>query len=435
VLCSGRQDGARDLRVGRTISACASDRSKRAKEHALHDRWRHAKHDDVAELLGEHCELQWIRHAPGVGVAESRKTEQRLEHVSKALAGGHLHTDASVAVARIPPVVPHARLDDRRFALAQNGCLPVALHSQLPLECGESLDHRRMAVLANHARANEGRQLSGRAALGVRVRKLKDDRSLSSDRVLEDLADTDRSAVRRAIRIGVRHAHTLTRGSYALAVTVLFGPRPRRYASGVGRWIRGGAIAVCMILVVCGVAVASQVRAHVTAARLQPYRVPSQAMAPTLRAGQTVYIGTATGLRVGDVVVFYAPTGAVQLVCGSKPQPGAMCDEPTPTRATARWIKRIVAGPGDTIAMRDGRVILNGRALDEPFIDVSLCGHANPACTYPRPIRIPDGYYFMLGDSRGASADSRFWGPVPRAWIIGRVETCVGVPDPCRYLQ
>ena len=54
---------------------------------------------------------------------------------------------------------------------------------------------------------------------------------------------------------------------------------------------------------------------------------------------------------------------------------------------------------------------------DEPFINP--CGSSGPPCELPKEITIPPDHYFMMGDNRGASDDSRFWGPVPRDWIIG----------------
>jgi signal peptidase I len=77
-------------------------------------------------------------------------------------------------------------------------------------------------------------------------------------------------------------------------------------------------------------------------------------------------------------------------------------------------VKRIVGVPGDTIAVRNGHVIRNGKAAAEPF--AREC--SGSACNLG-PITIPKGSYFLMGDNRGNSDDSRFWGPVPRSWIIG----------------
>ena len=120
---------------------------------------------------------------------------------------------------------------------------------------------------------------------------------------------------------------------------------------------------------------------------------------------------------VGDVTVFHPPAGAENgKECGAPHEPDQPCPRPTADKADVNFIKRIVAGPGDTITIEDGHVVRNGKRQAEPFI--RPCG-GGEGCNLPTPITIPAGYYFMMGDNRGASDDSRFWGPVPRDWIIG----------------
>src|SRR5262249_21498694 len=192
------------------ITAPTRNGSQGAKERALHRRRRRAEHDHVAELLSEQRELQWMRHAFAIRVAEPGETVCGLNHVGEALARRHLNTNAGVlAVARVPPVVPHTRLDDGRLALTEDSRLPGELHGELTLKHGEALNESGMAVLADDPRSNERCQLSSRAALWVLPGKLENRGSLAGDRVFPDLTDLDRGAVRWSVRIGMRHTRLL----------------------------------------------------------------------------------------------------------------------------------------------------------------------------------------------------------------------------------
>ena len=81
------------------------------------------------------------------------------------------------------------------------------------------------------------------------------------------------------------------------------------------------------------------------------------------------------------------------------------------------FIKRVVAGPGDT--HRDPRRPRDPQRRSARRTPSSARAAAATACNFPKPITIPPGHWFMMGDNRGASDDSRFWGPVPKKWIIG----------------
>ena len=171
------------------------------------------------------------------------------------------------------------------------------------------------------------------------------------------------------------------------------------------------------------VAVALGLALGIQAFLVKPYRIPSESMVPTLAVGQRVLVDR-IGARfsapdVGDVVVFHPPAGAEQNnVCGEgAPPAGEVCDKPTPERADVNFIKRVVAGPGDRIKILNGHVVLNGKRQKEPF--AAPCG-GGEGCDFPRTVTVPAGHYFMMGDNRGSSDDSRFWGPVPKAWVIGR---------------
>lgn len=166
---------------------------------------------------------------------------------------------------------------------------------------------------------------------------------------------------------------------------------------------------------------------------VKPYQIPSESMEPTLDVGQRVlvnrFIYHFQDPAIGDIVVFHPPAGADRgAECGVRPRPGEPCPRPTRDESSQNFIKRIVAGPGDRLAIRGGHPVVNGKPVtDEPFI--TPCGRAGPPCDMPRPITIPPDHYFMMGDNRGASDDSRFWGPVPRDWIIGKAFATYWPPD------
>jgi len=165
---------------------------------------------------------------------------------------------------------------------------------------------------------------------------------------------------------------------------------------------------------------------------VKPYQIPSQSMEPTLDVGQRVLVNRflyhLTDPSIGDIIVFHPPAGAENGVQCGAPHPDVQaCDTPTPGRSDQNFIKRIVAGPGDTLSVRNGHPVVNGvEKTDEPYI--VPCGSA-PACNLPERITIPPDHYFMMGDNRGASDDSRFWGPVPREWIIGKAFATYWPPD------
>jgi signal peptidase I len=174
---------------------------------------------------------------------------------------------------------------------------------------------------------------------------------------------------------------------------------------------------VMIVAVALGLALAIQ------AFLVKPYRIPSESMVPTPQIGQRVLVNR-IGARfsdpdVGDVVVFHPPEGAEQdnMCGGGQPPAGQVCDKPTAQRADVNFIKRIVAGPGDKLSIQDGHVILNGKRQAEKF--ALPCG-GGEGCDFPTTVTVPADSYFMMGDNRGSSDDSRFWGPVPRKWIIGQ---------------
>jgi signal peptidase I len=154
-------------------------------------------------------------------------------------------------------------------------------------------------------------------------------------------------------------------------------------------------------------------------------RIPSASMAPTFTKGDVVTLNHAAyddaRPMVGDVIVFHPPASATPFGgarCALQPSRGAVCMAPAKRPASEEFIKRVVALPGDDVGLAAGRTVVNGELAVEPFI--RPCQRVR-TCDYPRAASVPNGHYFVLGDNRGVSEDSRFWGPIPLRWIEGRI--------------
>lgn len=180
----------------------------------------------------------------------------------------------------------------------------------------------------------------------------------------------------------------------------------------------GSSLVELVVIVVVALGLALGIQAFL----VKPYRIPSESMVPTLKVGQRVLVNR-LGNRfnkpeVGEIVVFHPPAGSESNTCGDNDKkPDQACDKPTSQRADVNFIKRVVAGPGDTLYIKGGHAYVNGKRQADGF--TRPCVDGGSGCDFPRPITVPADHWFMMGDNRGESDDSRFWGPVPRKWIIG----------------
>lgn len=128
---------------------------------------------------------------------------------------------------------------------------------------------------------------------------------------------------------------------------------------------------------------------------IEPYRIPSSSMENTLLIGDFLFVNKfyykTHEIKHDDIIVFKFPKD----------------------RRT-NFVKRVIGLPGDTLEVKEGRVYVNGKGLDEPFIKEPM------AKKYFPPTYIPPNNYFAMGDNRNVSWDSRYWGGVPKKLIRGK---------------
>ena len=180
------------------------------------------------------------------------------------------------------------------------------------------------------------------------------------------------------------------------------GKVPRRHqpvtARRPARALAEGAIAL-----VVAVLLALGVRTFV----IQTFWIPTSSMVPTLRPYDRILVLKAffnwRDLRQGDIVVFSRP-------------PRDHCG------ADGDLVKRVIALPGQTIYSAGNTLYVNGRPLAEPYLPrIDPLGPPIPDATRQHPFRVPAGDFYMMGDNRAVSCDSRYWGPIKGSSIIGRV--------------
>lgn len=171
-------------------------------------------------------------------------------------------------------------------------------------------------------------------------------------------------------------------------------PSTRRSRRQIAEWIA---------VLVVAVLASFLIRVYV----FQTFEVPSGSMMPTLQVGDRLVVnkipGLAHSIHRGDIIVFHRAPGDTDL-------------------QYPILVKRVIGLPGETISSKGDTVYINGRAIAEPWLSAM---NSTPGCAQPdfdiSTTHIPKGQYFVMGDCRGNSSDSRFWGTVPTKNIIGRV--------------
>lgn len=186
------------------------------------------------------------------------------------------------------------------------------------------------------------------------------------------------------------------------------GQRSTEGQSGGGGGRRRATLEWVVILVVALVA-ALMVKTFV----VQAFFIPSASMEPTLVPGDRVLVNKLAydlhAVHDGDIVVFRRP--------------------PRDNSTDNDLIKRVIAGPGQWLSVSDCRVYVNGMQEPQPYLPKGWQDPGSEYCTVwdapgmlqlPNPYRVPVGTYFVMGDNRKDSDDSRYWGPVPASYLVGR---------------
>ena len=125
-----------------------------------------------------------------------------------------------------------------------------------------------------------------------------------------------------------------------------------------------------------------------------PMRIEGTAMLPSFKDGDRVLVEeNANEIKRGDIIFFQYPKNTTKL-----------------------YFKRVVGLPNETVSILNGKVVINDKEIDEPYLDQTY----NQAKSNLPPIRVPDQRYFVLGDNRDNSSDSRYWGTVKKELIVGR---------------
>jgi signal peptidase I len=175
------------------------------------------------------------------------------------------------------------------------------------------------------------------------------------------------------------------------------GPRRRR---------RGRALAETGVIIVVAVLLAGLIRTFA----FQTFWIPSASMVPTLGVYDRVLVQKAfftwRDVREGDIVVFSHPPLDQ---CGAPQEQGDL-------------VKRVIALPGQTIYSSGNSIYIDGRRLAEPYLPhYDPLGPPIPDASRQHPYRVPPGEFYVLGDNRADSCDSRYWGPIECSSIIGKV--------------
>ncbi|MBI2871896.1 MAG: signal peptidase I [Chloroflexi bacterium] len=151
---------------------------------------------------------------------------------------------------------------------------------------------------------------------------------------------------------------------------------------------------------------------------IQNFRVEGSSMQPTLQNGQLLLVNKAVYDRIdlertSQFLHLPRSLGERLVYLFHPPRRGEIIVFRFPLDESRNFVKRVIAVPGDSVEIRGGRVYVNGKRLEEPYVKA-------PSFSEEESMTLGTDQYFVMGDNRIASNDSREWGPVPLKDIIGR---------------
>ena len=162
-----------------------------------------------------------------------------------------------------------------------------------------------------------------------------------------------------------------------------------------------------ILLIIAALVIAVLIKAFL----FQAFYIPSDSMVPTLQKNDRVIVNKLSyhlhAVHRGDIVVFTTPKG-----------PDGQPIDPT----IKDLVKRVIGLPGEVISAKNDQILIDGKVLHEPYLPKGTVSDCTSFATQCFPTgKIPANEYFVMGDNRSNSRDSRYFGPIPKHEIVGRV--------------